>query len=68
MPFILLLPLYIAHKPDSAAQKPEKLFKEKNLMLLVAILIVLFAVLTFVDIPVIKVWETNFFLPTGSKL
>lgn len=71
MPVMFLLfcyYLYIAHKPDSAAQKPEKLFKEKNLMLLVAILIVLFAVLTFVDIPVIKVWETNFFLPTGSKL
>ena len=71
MPFMFLLfcyYLYIAHKPDSAAQKPEKLFKEKNLMLLVAVLIVLFAVLTFVDIPVMKVWETNFFLPTGSKL
>lgn len=56
--------LYIAHKPDSAAQKPEKLFKEKKLMLLVAVLIVLFVILTFVDIPIIKVWETRFFLPT----
>lgn len=67
MPFVFLLfcyYLYIAHKPDSAAQKPEKLFKEKNLMLLVALLIILFAVLTFVNIPVMQVWETNFFLPT----
>jgi len=67
MPVMFLLfcyYLYIAHKPDSAAQKPEKLFKEKNLMILVAVLIVLFAILTFVDIPVMKVWETNFFLPT----
>jgi 4-hydroxybenzoate polyprenyltransferase len=58
--------LYIAHKPDSAAQKPEKLFREKKLMVLVAILIIMFAVLTFVDIPVIKVWETAFFIPTGK--
>jgi 4-hydroxybenzoate polyprenyltransferase len=58
--------LYIAHKPDSAAQKPEKLFREKKLMLLVGILILLFAVLTVVDIPVMKVWETAFFIPTGQ--
>ncbi len=58
--------LYIAHKPDSAAQKPEKLFREKKLMLLVGILILLFAVLTFVDIPIMKVWETAFFIPTGQ--
>ncbi len=58
--------LYIAHKPDSAAQKPEKLFREKKLMILVGILIILFAVLTFVDIPIIKVWETAFFIPTGK--
>lgn len=67
VPFMFLLfcyYLYIAHKPDSAAQKPEKLFKEKKLMLLVAVIIVLFAILTFVDIPALKVWETNFFLPT----
>lgn len=56
--------LYIAHKPDSAAQKPEKLFKEKKLMILVCVLVVLFAVLTVVDIPVIEVWEKAFYLPT----
>lgn len=56
--------LYIAHKPDSAAQKPEKLFKEKKLMILVAVLIVLFAVLTIVDIPILAAWSTAFFLPT----
>ncbi|MDE7185653.1 MAG: UbiA prenyltransferase family protein [Lachnospiraceae bacterium] len=56
--------LYIAHKPDSAAQKPEKLFREKKLMILVVILVVLFAVLTAIDIPVMKMWETAFFIPT----
>lgn len=63
--FLFCYYLYIAHKPDSAAQKPEKLFREKKLMILVAVLIVLFAVLTVVDIPVMKVWETAFFIPTG---
>ncbi|MCM1122817.1 MAG: UbiA prenyltransferase family protein [Eubacterium sp.] len=68
IPFLFLLfcyYLYIAYKPDSAAQKPEKLFREKKLMLLVGVLVVLFAVLTVVDIPVMNVWETAFFIPTG---
>lgn len=68
MPVLFLLfcyYLYIAHKPDSAAQKPEKLFREKKLMLLVAVLVALFAVLTVVDIPIMEVWETAFFIPTG---
>ena len=56
--------LYIAHKPDSAAQKTEKLFREKKLMILVGVLVVLFAVLTVVDIPIMKMWETAFFIPT----
>lgn len=63
--FLFCYYLYIAHKPDSAAQKPEKLFREKKLMLLVAVLAVLFAVLTVVDIPVMEMWETAFFIPTG---
>ena len=57
--------LYIAHKPDSAAQKPEKLFREKKLMILVGVLILLFTVLTVVDIPIIGMWENAFFIPTG---
>lgn len=62
--FLFCYYLYIAHKPDSAAQKPEKLFREKKLMLLVGVLVVLFAVLTVVDIPVMEMWETAFFIPT----
>lgn len=54
--------LYIAHKPDSAVQKPEKLFREKKLMLLVAFFVIVFAVLTVVDIPIMHVWETPFFI------
>ncbi len=67
MPFLFLLfcyYLYIAHKPDSAAQKPEKLFREKKLMILVGVIAVLFVVLTVVDIPVMEMWETAFFIPT----
>lgn len=63
--FLFCYYLYIAHKPDSAAQKPEKLFREKKLMILVGILVVLFAILTVVDIPVMEMWETAFFIPTG---
>lgn len=63
--FLFCYYLYIAYKPDSAAQKPEKLFREKKLMLLVGLLVVLFAVLTVVDIPVMDVWENAFFIPTG---
>lgn len=63
--FLFCYYLYIAYKPDSAAQKPEKLFREKKLMILVGVLVVMFAVLTFVDIPVMKAWENAFFIPTG---
>ena len=63
--FLFCYYLYIAYKPDSAAQKPEKLFREKKLMLLVGVLVVLFAVLTVVDIPAMNVWENAFFIPTG---
>jgi 4-hydroxybenzoate polyprenyltransferase len=54
IPFIFILFCYyfhIAFKPDSAAQKPEKLFKEKWLMLYVLFLCLLFVFLLKVNIP-----------------
>lgn len=48
--------LYIAFKPDSAAQKPEKLYREKKLLAYIAVLIIVLAILTFVDIPFPNVW------------
>ncbi len=54
IPFICGLFCYylsICYKPDSAAQKPEKLFREKWLMLYVIILGVLFIVLYNINIP-----------------
>lgn len=59
MPFVFLLFCYyvhIAHKQDSAAQKPEKLFKEKGLMLYVVFLILLFLVCLKVDIPAMAIF------------
>ena len=44
----------ICYKPDSSAQKPEKLYKEKSLMIYVMIFIVLLAVLMLVPIPALQ--------------
>ena len=46
--------LYISFKPDSAVQKPEKLYKEKKLLIFLMIFIILFIVLLFVDIPILS--------------
>lgn len=59
MPFIFGLfcfYLAIAYKPDSAAQKPEKLYKEKSLLLYLFVLVVVLLFLTFVDIPMPDYW------------
>lgn len=42
---------WISFKSDSAVQKPEKLYHEKGLMIYVVILVVVFTVLMFVDLP-----------------
>lgn len=59
MPFIFGLfcfYLAIAFKPDSAAQKPEKLYKEKSLLIYLLILVVVLIALTFIDIPMPDYW------------
>jgi 4-hydroxybenzoate polyprenyltransferase len=43
--------LSLCYKPDSAAQKPEKLFREKWLMLYIIVVITLFIILYYVRIP-----------------
>lgn len=65
MPFVFGLfcfYLAIAFKPDSAAQKPEKLYREKKLLIYISVLIVILAVLTFVDIPALDYWVDPFLL------
>jgi len=60
--FLFVYYLYIAFKEDSAVQKPEKLYKEKSLMLLVLLLIVLLVILTVVDIPFLGIFQNPFLI------
>jgi len=46
--------LKLSFQPDSTAQRPEKLFKERGLMLLCLVTAGLFLLLTFVDVPILK--------------
>jgi 4-hydroxybenzoate polyprenyltransferase len=48
---LFCLYFYIGFKKDSAAQKPEKLFREKSLMLYLVCFVALVVVLLFVDLP-----------------
>ncbi len=59
MPFVFGLfcfYLYIAFKPDSAVQKPEKLYKERSLLIYIAILVIILLALTVIDIPMPSYW------------
>lgn len=54
MPFVFGLfcyYLYLSFKEDSAVQKPEKLYKEKGLLIYIVILIALIVVLIYSRIP-----------------
>ena len=65
MPFIFGLfcfYLAISFKPDSAVQKPEKLYREKKLLIYIAVLVVILLVLSFIDIPMLDYWEEPFLL------
>ena len=62
IPFIIGLFCYyfwISFKEDSAAQKPEKLYRVKGLMLYVLVLILLFVILMCVDIPGLDIFMTD---------
>ncbi len=69
--YLLALPLFAALfatylrvglKPGSSAQTPEKLFKEKSLMLVVALLAVALALLTWIDFPVLHKLTTPHYI------
>lgn len=65
MPFLFLLfvyYLYIAFKEDSAVQKPEKLYKEKKLILFVVLIVVVFGILTFVNIPILNLFQEPYLI------
>lgn len=69
--YILLMPLIVAlfghylalsMQPGSSAQKPEKLFRERGLLVLVALLGVGFLATTFVRIPLLDVLTAQRFI------
>jgi hypothetical protein len=45
--------LHVGLKPDSTAQRPEKLLQEKSLIAVVGLLVVVLTLLTWIDIPVL---------------
>lgn len=47
--------LFLAFEEDSAVQKPEKLYREKRLLLLVGLITCALIVLTFVDMPFLEI-------------
>lgn len=62
MPLVFLLFSYyvaMAFDPDSAVQRPEKLFKEKTLMFMVFIIIIAFTALTFVNVDFLHSLTSN---------
>ncbi len=62
MPFFMGLFCYyfwISFKTDSAVQKPEKLYREKGLMLYCFFIFVLFIVLLQIDIPQLEIFTTD---------
>ena len=66
VPFVcglFCLYLRICFRPDSAAQKPEKLFREKGLMGYVLILILLFLILLRVHIPFLTQFTATDLIP-----
>ena len=66
MPFLIGLFCYyflIGFKEDSAAQKPEKLFHEKGLMVYVLFLLLLFAFLLHIHIPYLSPFTTTDLIP-----
>lgn len=65
MPFMFLLFAYyvmMAFNEDSAVQKPEKLYKEKKLLMIVGLVIIIFILLTVIDIPSLHSFSTPYLI------
>jgi hypothetical protein len=54
--------LALSMQPGSSAQKPEKLFRESGLIVLVVWLVALFSITTFTNIPDLEVFTTQQFI------
>ena len=53
---VMAMYLHLAFKPDSPAENPEKLYRERGLMLVLVACIVVMTVLLFVDLPFLGDW------------
>ena len=54
--------LALSMEPESAAQKPEKLFKQRSLIMLVALLGTLFLLATYTNIPGLDIFTSQRFI------
>jgi 4-hydroxybenzoate polyprenyltransferase len=52
--FAQYLYLALSMRPDSSTQKPEKLFRESSLIVLVVLLVAVFMFTTFIDVPALE--------------
>lgn len=57
--------LALSMKPGSSAQKPEKLFRERGLILLVGLLTIVFVITTFVRIPSLDTLTAQQYISLG---
>lgn len=60
LPFVVALFVYyfmLSYKEDSVVQKPEKLYKEKYLFVLILLIMVVLLVLSFVDINALHIYH-----------
>lgn len=65
VPFVIALFAYyiiLSMRPESSAQKPERLFQERGLILLVAMLTASFFLLSFIDLPLLAVLTSQQFI------
>lgn len=50
---------YLSYKEDSVVQKPERLYREKGLIIMLFIFSVVFILMTIVDIPILEMFQTH---------
>ncbi|MBQ8591931.1 MAG: UbiA prenyltransferase family protein [Lachnospiraceae bacterium] len=65
MPVMFVLFAYyimMAFNEDSAAQKPEKLYKEKKLIAIIVVFVILLAVLSVIDIPMLHLFSAPYLI------
>ena len=59
MMMIFVYYFYLSYKEDSVVQKPEKLYREKGLIFMLFLFSVVFLLMTFIDLPILKMFHTH---------